>query len=219
MKSIKKEKKYIMKKKCLVCNKEFEVLHGRGSEQKYCSHDCRTIAAQERNKQRIIEGYENQKTNYNRTSVIQDSGRSIKENSGRTEDRIGSINNEIPISEREMDREIRTNRTYGKGSGSDNYLFELIERNYATQNEGNINKLKLELALKEIEQLKSQVNILESELEELEEEEEPKNAFLSGIVEQFKADPQATIQLTKELIPMMPDIFASFFKPKEATVS
>ena len=114
-----------------------------------------------------------------------------------------------------MDREIRTNRTYGKGSGSDNYLFELIERNYATQNEGNINKLKLELALKEIEELKSQVIMLESELEELEElEEEPKNAFLSGIVEQFKADPQATIQLTKELIPMMPDIVASFFKPK-----
>ncbi len=209
-----------MKKNCLVCNKEFEVLHGRGSEQKYCSHDCRTIAAQERNKQRIIEGYENQKTNYNRTSVIQDSGRSIKENSGTTEDRIGGINNEIPISEREMDREIRTNRTYGKGSGSDNYLFELIERNYATQNEGNINKLKLELALKEIEELKSQVIMLESELEELEElEEEPKNAFLSGIVEQFKADPQATIQLTKELIPMMPDIVASFFKPKEAIVS
>ena len=206
-----------MKKNCLVCNKEFEVLHGRGSEQKYCSHDCRTIAAQERNKQRIIEGYENQKTNYNRTSVIQDSGRSIKENSGTTEDRIGSINNEIPISEREMDREIRTNRTYGKGSGSDNYLFELIERNYATQNEGNINKLKLELALKEIEELKIQVIMLESELEEL--EEEPKNAFLSGIVEQFKADPQATIQLTKELIPMMPDIVASFFKPKEAIVS
>jgi hypothetical protein len=105
-----------MKKKCLVCNKEFEPYY-RGSEQKYCSVNCRNIAAQERNKQKIIQGYENKKTNYNRTSVIQDIGRSIKENSGTTEDRIRSINN-----------------------------------------------LKLELALKEIEKLKIQINMFESEL-------------------------------------------------------
>ena len=50
-----------MKKKCMVCNTEFDSIHTKGSEQKYCSNICRTSAAQQRQKEKIIQEYEKEK--------------------------------------------------------------------------------------------------------------------------------------------------------------
>ncbi|MEI6596483.1 MAG: hypothetical protein WCO28_13035, partial [Bacteroidota bacterium] len=62
--------------------------------------------------------------------------------------------------------------------------------------------------------------ILENELDELDEMDSvsgvPQNEYLAGLVNQFKSDPQGTITMVKELIPLIPDIVGSFFKPKAA---
>ena len=198
-----------MKKPCIVCNTEFDSIHAKGSEQKYCSNICRTSAAQQRQKEKIIQEYEIEKAKSNGTSHSENIGRGSDENSRTRE------NPERNINDIRNDNIINT-----KASSGNNYFFDLIERNYQTQNESNINKLKLELALKEIDQLTTKCSILENELDELDELDEisgiPQNEYLAGIVQQFKTDPQGTITMVKELIPLIPDIIGSFFKPKAA---
>jgi len=198
-----------MKKKCMVCNTEFDSIHTKGSEQKYCSNICRTSAAQQRQKEKIIQEYESEKAKSNGTGHSENIGRSFDENSGTRE------NTGRNIDDLRNDNIINT-----KASSGNNYFFDLIERNYQTQNESNINKLKLELALKEIEQLTTRCSILENELDELDEMDSvsgiPQNEYLAGLVNQFKSDPQGTITMVKELIPLIPDIVGSFFKPKAA---
>ena len=195
-----------MKKPCIVCNTEFDSIHAKGSEQKYCSNICRTSAAQQRQKEKIIQEYEIEKAKSNGTSHSENIGRGSDENSRTRE------NPERNINDIRNDNIINT-----KASSGNNYFFDLIERNYQTQNESNINKLKLELALKEIDQLTTKCSILENELDELDEISGiPQNEYLAGIVQQFKTDPQGTITMVKELIPLIPDIIGSFFKPKAA---
>ena len=198
-----------MKKPCIVCNTEFDSIHAKGSEQKYCSNICRTSAAQQRQKEKIIQEYEIEKAKSNGTSHSENIGRGSDENSRTRE------NPERNINDIRNDNIINT-----KASSGNNYFFDLIERNYQTQNESNINKLKLELELKEIDQLTTKCSILENELDELDELDEisgiPQNEYLAGIVQQFKTDPQGTITMVKELIPLIPDIIGSFFKPKAA---
>jgi predicted nucleic acid-binding Zn ribbon protein len=198
-----------MKKICIVCNTEFDSTHAKGSEQKYCSNICRTSAAQQRQKEKIIQEYEIEKAKSNGTSPSENIGRVFDENSGTRE------NTGRHIDDLRNDNIINT-----KASSGNNYFFDLIERNYQTQNESNINKLKLELALKEIDQLTTRCSILENELDELDEMDAvsglPQNEYLAGIVQQFKTDPQGTITMVKELIPLIPDIIGSFFKPKAA---
>lgn len=198
-----------MKKICIVCNTEFDSTHTKGSEQKYCSSNCRTTASQQRQKEKIIQEYESEKAEKtNNANMVSGSEQLFDLHSGQREDTGRSIN------------EQRNNNIFKQAaSSSDGYFFDLIERNYSTQNESNINKFKLEMALKEIEDLKRQCYQLENELDEIETNEisgVPQNEYLAGIVQQFKTDPQGTITMVKELIPLIPDIVGSFFKPKAA---
>ncbi|MEI8059756.1 MAG: hypothetical protein WCG67_06315 [Ferruginibacter sp.] len=194
---------------CNVCNKGFTPITTKGSEQKYCSSTCRTIASQQRQKEKIIQEYEKEKSEQtNNANMVSGSEQLSNIHSGQRENTGRTINEE------------RNNNIFKQtASSSDGYFFDLIERNYQTQNESNINKLKLELALKEIEELKRENFELENDLNELETNEIsgiPQNEYLAGIVQQFKADPQGTITMVKELIPLIPDIIGSFFKPKAA---
>ena len=199
-----------MKKKCMVCNTEFDSIHTKGSEQKYCSNICRTSAAQQRQKEKIIQEYEKEKSEQtNNANMVSGSEQLSNIHGGQRENTGRHINEE------------RNNNIFKQAASSgDGYFFDLIERNYQTQNESNINKLKLELALKEIEQLTTKCSILENELDEIDEMDSvsgvPQNEYLAGIVQQFKTDPQGTITMVKELIPLIPDIIGSFFKPKAA---
>jgi hypothetical protein len=198
---------------CHVCKKEFTPINTKGSEQKYCSTICRTTAAQQRQKEKIIKEYEEEKEKEyqaNNANLVPDNKQYSNSHSGTTEN-TGRL----------FDNERRSNNTFKQTtSGRDEYYFELIERNYQAQNESNINKLKLELALKEIEQLTTKCSILENELDEIDEMDSisgvPQNEYLASIVQQFKTDPQGTITMVKELIPLVPDIIGSFFKPKQA---
>lgn len=195
---------------CNVCNKGFTPTTTKGSEQKYCSNICRTSAAQQRQKEKIIQDYEKEKSEQpNNANMVSGSEQLSNIHSGQREDTGRSIN------------EQRNNNIFKQAASSgDGYFFDLIERNYQTQNESNINKLKLELALKEIDQLTTRCSVLENELDELDEMDEisgvPQNEYLAGLVKQFQSDPQGTITMVKELIPLIPDIVGSFFKPKTA---
>jgi len=198
-----------MKKTCMVCNTEFDSIHTKGSEQKYCSNICRTSAAQQRQKEKIIQEYEKEKSEKTgNANMVSGSEQLSNIHGGQRENTGRHINEE------------RNNNIFKQAASSgDSYFFDLIERNYQTQNESNINKLKLELALKEIEELKRENFELENDLNELETDSVsgvPQNEYLAGIVQQFKTDPQGTITMVKELIPLIPDIIGSFFKPKAA---
>jgi hypothetical protein len=199
-----------MKKKCMVCNTEFDSIHTKGSEQKYCSNICRTSAAQQRQKEKIIQEYEKEKSEQTGNANMVSGSEQLSNIHGGQRENTGRYINEE-----------RNNNIFKQAASSgDGYFFDLIERNYQTQNESNINKLKLELALKEIDQLTTRCSILENELEELDEMDEisgvPQNEYLAGLVKQFQSDPQGTITMVKELIPLIPDIVGSFFKPKAA---
>jgi hypothetical protein len=199
-----------MKKICIVCNSEFDSTHTKGSEQKYCSSNCRTTASQQRQKEKIIQEYEKEKSEQTGNANMVSGSEQLSNIHGGQRENTGRYINEE-----------RNNNIFKQTTSSgDGYFFDLIERNYQTQNESNINKLKLELALKEIEQLTTRCSILENELEEIDEMDSvsgvPQNEYLASIVQQFKTDPQGTITMVKELIPLIPDIIGSLFKPKAA---
>ena len=67
--------------------------------------------------------------------------------------------------------------------------------------------MKCESLEKEIQELKNDIFELESELENIDSDENDGSGMIGGLVSSFKQDPQTTISFASELI-------SNFIKPK-----
>lgn len=174
-------------RKCNHCNNDFQDTSTRGTEQKYCSVKCRTNAGNKRHQEKIINKV---KMDY------EQSNKSV-------------INGSIQTSNGQ-DRYESDNENFGKGnlfnSGrgvGDTNVFRLIEKNYETKVESLSYELKNEQLLKENEELKRKIALLEVEVEELEneiEQEPEQSGMIGSVMEQFKQDPLTTINFATTLI-------------------
>jgi hypothetical protein len=189
-------------KKCKKCNNDFEPKGNKGSEQIYCSQDCRQKAGIERYKQRLINSNTNNYDNTtNRNGIEQIEVRnSINESTNRTPDIIGS-------NQTMLGRDYRT-----EFSGYN----RRIESEYNNSNfEEFIGLIRENANLRaEVKLLTEKVTNLESELmdyeleDEMEEEQEP--GFLGNIMNAYKQDPTTTVLFAKDMI-------YEFLKPKQQT--
>jgi len=172
-------------KKCNYCNNEFED-NSKGTEKKYCSVKCRINSANKRHQEKVINKVKMEYEQSNR-NVIQG-------------------NNETSIRE---ERNESNNQDFGKGNffnatrgvGNSDVL-RLVEKNYETKIESISYELKNEQLLKENEELKRKVALLEVEIDELENDlEEPAQmGMIGGVMNQFKEDPINTINFATQLI-------------------
>ena len=158
-------------KQCKQCSKEFEPINFRGTEQSYCSKECRTKAGNERYKLKLM-------TNGNNTNGIQNMG-SVP-GTGSSE-RIGA---EQISSNDNYQRQ--SNGNFQKPPTDITEIVRFIEQTYAAKTDANKFELKYEMALKEIEALKQEVVELELELEE---QPEPKQGFIGGITDLLEGMP------------------------------
>ena len=189
-------------KKCKKCNNDFEPKGNKGSEQIYCSQDCRQKAGIERYKQRLINSNTNNYDNTtNRNGIEQIEVRnSINESTNRTPDIIGS-------NQTMLGRDYRTEFSGYNGriaSEYNNYNFEefigLIREN------ANL-RAEVKLLTEKVTNLESE--LMDYELEEdMEEEKEP--GFLGNIMNAYKQDPTTTVLFAKDMI-------YEFLKPKQQT--
>ena len=158
-------------KQCKQCSKEFEPINFRGTEQSYCSKECRTKAGNERYKLKLM-------TNGNNTNGIQNMG-SVP-GTGSSE-RIGA---EQLSSNDNYQRQ--SNGNFQKPPTDITEIVRFIEQTYAAKTDANKFELKYEMALKEIEALKQEIVELELEMEE---EPEPKQGFIGGITDLLEGMP------------------------------
>ena len=158
-------------KQCKQCSKEFEPINFRGTEQSYCSKECRTKAGNERYKLKLM-------TNGNNTNGIQNMG-SVP-GTGSSE-RIGA---EQISSNDNYQRQ--SNGNFQKPPTDVTEIVRFIEQTYAAKTDANKFELKYEMALKEIEALKQEIVELELEMEE---EPEPKQGFIGGITDLLEGMP------------------------------
>ena len=158
-------------KQCKQCSKEFEPINFRGTEQSYCSKECRTKAGNERYKLKLM-------TNGNNTNGIQSMG-SVP-GTGSSE-RIGA---EQISSNDNYQRQ--SNGNFQKPPTDITEIVRFIEQTYAAKTDANKFELKYEMALKEIEALKQEIVELELEMEE---EPEPKQGFIGGITDLLEGMP------------------------------
>ena len=150
-------------KQCKQCSKEFEPQNFRGTEQSYCSKECRTKAGNERYKLKLM------------TNGISETG--IGSNTGSTgterNSNIGRQSSEVIVRD-----SWRNNNPIQSTNTFNDELIRFVEKTYEARTEANKYELKYEMALKEIEALKQEVVELELELEE---QPEPKQGFIGGI--------------------------------------
>ena len=152
-------------KECKQCSKQFEPKSFRGTEQNYCSKECRTKAGNERYKLKLM-------TNGSNTISTESSEQSLRAGSS---ERIGT-------------KQFISNDNYrGENNGSSQIsatnfseLVRFMEQTYGARTDANKYQLKYEIALKEIETLKQE--ILELKLE-LDEEPEPKKGIIGMLDE------------------------------------
>lgn len=195
-----------MKKQCKQCSIEFEPITKKGSEQLYCSQICRSRAASERFKQKLINS-NNYENNYNQNRGHENSQRieknqTINDSVGvgnyQTESRTFTPDNFI---HNRYYREL-TPGNYGgidqfRGTRDFDRYIELIEENAKLRAEQIILKEK-------IFNLESELTEIELE-EDMEEEESP--GFLGNIMNAYKQDPTTTVLFAKDMI-------FEFLKPK-----
>lgn len=192
-------------KKCKKCNNDFEPKGNKGSEQIYCSQDCRQKAGIERYKQRLINSntnnYDNKTSTTNTSGIEQNEIRKpFFENANRIPDNIGSYQTMLG----------RDNRAEFIGYGG------RIENEYNNAHYNEFIGLIRENAnlRAEVKLLTEKVTNLESELmdyeleEDMEEEQEP--GFLGNIMNAYKQDPTTTVLFAKDMI-------YEFLKPKQQT--
>jgi len=178
-------------KNCKHCSNEFEQRFNKGSEQIYCSTKCRNAAAQTR----LINKLKNEvnEGQFNTGEVDNGKTQSLLQQSQ-------NIGNSAIV-------ERQSNDNGRNFSGNSDNLYIAIRETFDAKNEVIFYKLKCESLEKENQQLKQDVINLEMEVDELEQEPE-QNSFISGIVTQFKQEPQATVQFASELI-------NNWLKPKQ----
>lgn len=152
-------------KKCKQCSKEFEPKSFRGTEQNYCSKECRTKAGNERYKLKLM-------TNGSIANSTQNSEQSFRTRSGE-----GIESNEF----------IGKNSYQWQNNGSPqnsatNFpeLVRFMEQTYEARTDANKYQLKYEMALKEIETLKQEITELKLELDE---EPEPRKGIIGMLDE------------------------------------
>jgi hypothetical protein len=181
-------------KNCKHCSNEFEQRFNKGSEQIYCSTKCRNAAAQTR----LINKLKNEvnEGQFNFGEVDNGKTQSLLQQSQQSQ----HIGNSAIV-------ERQSNDNGRNFSGNSDNLYNAIRETFDAKNEVIFYKLKCESLEKENQQLKQDVINLEMELDEAEQEPE-ENSFISGIVTQFKQEPQATVQFASELI-------NNWLKPKQ----
>jgi len=178
-------------KNCMQCNKEFESKLSSGVEQKYCSKQCRMKSANDRRLETI------------KTNIVNEiKGSSILQQERNTEslDRVQRENTRTP---------------YGFGNVTDSHLATIKEL-YEAKTETNFYKLKVDQLEKENNELK--MELIESENDECEENEENNNGWLGSVektlptlVKSYRDDPEATMGFLSNSANM---IFNSIFKSK-----
>ena len=188
-------------KKCKKCNNEFEPRGNKGSEQIYCSQDCRQKAGIDRYKQKLINSNNNNNDNFtNRNGIEQTEIRTtINQSTNRIPDVIGS-------SETMLERNNRT-EFYGHNGGiASEYRYSNFEEFVGLIRENANLRAEVKLLTEKVTNLESE--LLEYELEEDIEEETP--GFLGNIMNAYKQDPTTTVLFAK-------DIVLEFLKPKQQT--
>lgn len=188
-------------KKCKKCNNDFEPKGNKGSEQIYCSLDCRQKAGIERYKQRLINSNTNNYDNTtNRNGIEQIEIRdAIIESSNRTPDIIGS--NQTMLGRDNRAEFSGYNGRIASEYNNSNFLeyIGLIKEN------ANL-RAEVKLLTEKVTNLESE--LMEYELEEeMEEEQQP--GFLGNIMNAYKQDPTTTVLFAKDMI-------LEFLKPKKA---
>jgi hypothetical protein len=139
-------------KQCKQCSREFEPKSFRGTEQNYCSKECRTKAGNERYKQKLM-------NNGNSTNFGKDSS----ENIGTAE------------KQRENYYERQRNLFEQQQPIINSDILRYIEQCYEARTNAHVSQLKYEAALQELNIYKSKLAALE---EEFEEEPEPQNGII-----------------------------------------
>jgi hypothetical protein len=188
-------------KKCKKCNNEFEPRGNKGSEQIYCSQDCRQKAGIDRYKQKLINSNNNNNDNFtNRNGIEQTKIRTtINQSTNRIPDIIGS-------SETMLERNNRP-EFYGHNGGiASEYRYSNFEEFVGLIRENANLRAEVKLLTEKVTNLESE--LLEYELEEDIEEETP--GFLGNIMNAYKQDPTTTVLFAK-------DIVLEFLKPKQQT--
>jgi len=146
-------------KNCKQCSKEFEPINYRGTEQSYCSKECRTKAGNERYKKKLM-------------------------NNGKSE-----IESNVPRNTQEKQFFSENNNERGRnlfnsyGGISYSEFIRIMEENYNTKNDYRASQLKIEYLEKEIEELKNEIRELEEENEEDPKEKEGIIGMLNDIPE------------------------------------
>jgi hypothetical protein len=178
-------------KNCKECNKEFEPVHTRGTEQLYCSKPCQGKAAQKRHQQRLIEKLQNEQQ-----SKTINAPRSFTR---PTEETPGSDN----TLERGGNNITNNGGVVGNTFGQD-YLY----RYYEAKIDNNGLLLRNEYLQKRVVELESEVDELNSELDEI--GEAGNQGMLGNIIQQFEKDPVNSVKFVKSL-------FESFKSQKSPT--
>lgn len=173
-----------MNKNCKNCNVEFTPLNYRGSEQIYCSVKCRNNASIKRHKENLINSIKEQ-----------------YEPKEKNETLSGTTNNNF---------DKNSERTYYSRPNTDfvsDRILGLMEHNYETKSDLIEFKLRNEMLQKQLQELEIENSELLQELEEISNGDNKTNSIISGVMQQFKQDPQGTITFATELI-------NGFLKPK-----
>jgi hypothetical protein len=170
-------------KKCKECNKDFEPVTNKGSEQLYCTKTCQRIAAQKRHKQRLINKI-NEEAKEKRESMVGNSER-IEQSSQHAQSMGGVRGGEIPTP--------NDGRLTSYNPGKD-----YLELYYEAKIDNNFYKLKNEALEKRVQELEKTIFDLNSELDELEGEEE--GGMLGSLMEQFKKDPVNSVNFVSSVI-------------------
>jgi hypothetical protein len=202
-------------KKCKKCNNEFEPRGNKGSEQIYCSQDCRQKAGIERYKQRLINS--NNYNNDNKPTIELQMGTNQNEssqhntlhgyNNGRNFENIRGqefeYRNQSGLYNEHFGNEWTGNYRGNEHTRRDfdfNRFIALIEENAKLRAENTILTQKV---------TNLEAELLEYELEEdMEEEEQP--GFLGNIMNAYKQDPTTTVLFAKDMV-------LEFLKPKQQT--
>jgi hypothetical protein len=202
-------------KKCKKCNNEFEPRGNKGSEQIYCSQDCRQKAGIERYKKRLINS--NNYNNDNKPTIELQMGTNQNEssqhntlhgyNNGRNFENIRGqefeYRNQSGLYNEHFGNEWTGNYRGNEHTRRDfdfNRFIALIEENAKLRAENTILTQKV---------TNLEAELLEYELEEdMEEEEQP--GFLGNIMNAYKQDPTTTVLFAKDMV-------LEFLKPKQQT--
>ena len=189
-------------KKCKKCNNDFEPKGNKGSEQIYCSQDCRQKAGIERYKQRLINSNTNNYDNTTNRNGIEkiEVRNSINESTNRTPDIIGS-------NQTMLGRDNRAEFIGYSGRIASEYNNSNFEEFIGLIRENANLRAEVKLLTEKVTNLESE--LMDYELEEdMEEEQEP--GFLGNIMNAYKQDPTTTVLFAKDMI-------YEFLKPKQQT--